>query len=62
MVIACTDDLEVNKRIYDLCRERYLICNIETRHFVIIIWRNRNQRECKDCDFEMENHRQQPKD
>ena len=28
MVIACTDDLEVNKRIYDLCRERYLICNI----------------------------------
>ncbi|TDE02929.1 precorrin-2 dehydrogenase/sirohydrochlorin ferrochelatase family protein [Flavobacterium hiemivividum] len=28
MVIACTDDLDVNKRIYDLCRERYLICNI----------------------------------
>ncbi len=28
MVIACTDDLEVNKRIYDLSRERYLICNI----------------------------------
>ncbi|SEA60097.1 precorrin-2 dehydrogenase / sirohydrochlorin ferrochelatase [Flavobacterium gillisiae] len=28
MIIACTDDLEVNKRIYDLCRERYLICNI----------------------------------
>jgi precorrin-2 dehydrogenase/sirohydrochlorin ferrochelatase len=27
MVIACTDDLEV-KRIYDLCRERYFICNI----------------------------------
>jgi|TARA_R110000851_G_scaffold234754_1_gene387238 precorrin-2 dehydrogenase/sirohydrochlorin ferrochelatase len=28
MVIACTDDLEVNKRIFTLCRERYLICNI----------------------------------
>src|SRR3970040_1449178 len=28
MVIACTDDLKVNKRIYDLSRERYLICNI----------------------------------
>ncbi|MCG9794186.1 precorrin-2 dehydrogenase/sirohydrochlorin ferrochelatase family protein [Flavobacterium algicola] len=28
MVIACTDDLKVNKRVYDLCRERYLICNI----------------------------------
>jgi precorrin-2 dehydrogenase/sirohydrochlorin ferrochelatase len=27
MVIACTDDLEVNKRI-ELCRDRYLICNI----------------------------------
>ncbi|HEX8013760.1 MAG TPA: bifunctional precorrin-2 dehydrogenase/sirohydrochlorin ferrochelatase [Flavobacterium sp.] len=28
MVIACTDDLAVNKRIYDLSRKRYLICNI----------------------------------
>jgi precorrin-2 dehydrogenase/sirohydrochlorin ferrochelatase len=28
MVIACTDDLKVNKRIYDLSRKRYLICNI----------------------------------
>jgi precorrin-2 dehydrogenase/sirohydrochlorin ferrochelatase len=28
MVIACTDDLKVNKRIYDLCRKRYLICII----------------------------------
>nr|WP_315145279.1 bifunctional precorrin-2 dehydrogenase/sirohydrochlorin ferrochelatase [uncultured Flavobacterium sp.] len=28
LVIACTDDLEVNKRVYDLCRKRYLICNI----------------------------------
>lgn len=28
MVIACTDDLEVNKRIFELCRKRYLICNI----------------------------------
>ena len=27
-VIACTDDLEVNKRVYDLCRKRFLICNI----------------------------------
>lgn len=27
-VIACTDDLKVNRRIYDLSRERYLICNI----------------------------------
>jgi precorrin-2 dehydrogenase/sirohydrochlorin ferrochelatase len=37
MVIACTDDLKVNKRIYDLCRKRYLICNIAHRHYVIII-------------------------
>ena len=28
MVIACTDDLSLNKRIYDLSRKRYLICNI----------------------------------
>ena len=28
MVIACTDDSKVNKRIYDLSRKRYLICNI----------------------------------
>jgi precorrin-2 dehydrogenase/sirohydrochlorin ferrochelatase len=28
MVIACTDDLEVNKRIFELCRDRFLICNI----------------------------------
>ncbi|SDW97911.1 precorrin-2 dehydrogenase/sirohydrochlorin ferrochelatase family protein [Flavobacterium degerlachei] len=28
MIIACTDDLEVNKRIFELCRKRYLICNI----------------------------------
>jgi precorrin-2 dehydrogenase/sirohydrochlorin ferrochelatase len=28
MVIACTDDLKVNKRVYDLSRKRYLICNI----------------------------------
>lgn len=28
MVIACTDDLKVNKRIYELARKRYLICNI----------------------------------
>lgn len=28
MVIACTDDLKVNKRVYDLARKRYLICNI----------------------------------
>ncbi|MBF7092224.1 bifunctional precorrin-2 dehydrogenase/sirohydrochlorin ferrochelatase [Flavobacterium sp. ALJ2] len=28
MVIACTDDLLVNKRIYDLSQKRYLICNI----------------------------------
>jgi precorrin-2 dehydrogenase/sirohydrochlorin ferrochelatase len=28
MVIACTDDLDVNKRIFELCRKRYLICNI----------------------------------
>ncbi|MBP4139434.1 precorrin-2 dehydrogenase/sirohydrochlorin ferrochelatase family protein [Flavobacterium geliluteum] len=28
MVIACTDDLKVNKRVFDLCRKRYLICNI----------------------------------
>ena len=28
LVIACTDDLKVNKRIHDLSRKRYLICNI----------------------------------
>jgi precorrin-2 dehydrogenase/sirohydrochlorin ferrochelatase len=28
MVIACTDDLKVNKRVYKLSRKRYLICNI----------------------------------
>lgn len=28
MVIACTDDLAVNKRVYNLSRKRYLICNI----------------------------------
>lgn len=25
LVIACTDDLKVNKRVFDLCRKRYLI-------------------------------------
>ena len=28
MVIACTDDLKINKRVYELSRKRYLICNI----------------------------------
>lgn len=28
MVIACTDNLEVNKRVFELARKRYLICNI----------------------------------
>ena len=28
LVIACTDDLKVNKRVYDLSRKRYLLCNI----------------------------------
>ena len=28
LVIACTDDLKVNKKVYDLSRKRYLICNI----------------------------------
>jgi precorrin-2 dehydrogenase/sirohydrochlorin ferrochelatase len=28
MVIACTDDLKVNKKVYDLSKKRYLICNI----------------------------------
>jgi precorrin-2 dehydrogenase/sirohydrochlorin ferrochelatase len=28
LVIACTDDLKVNKRVYNLSRKRYLICNI----------------------------------
>lgn len=28
LVIACTDNLEVNKRVFDLCRKRHLICNI----------------------------------
>jgi precorrin-2 dehydrogenase/sirohydrochlorin ferrochelatase len=39
MVIACTDDLEVNKRIFELCRDRYLICNIaDTLNYAITIW------------------------
>ncbi|SHM09630.1 precorrin-2 dehydrogenase/sirohydrochlorin ferrochelatase family protein [Flavobacterium xinjiangense] len=28
MVIACTDNLKVNKKVFDLSRKRYLICNI----------------------------------
>jgi precorrin-2 dehydrogenase/sirohydrochlorin ferrochelatase len=28
MVIACTDSLMFNKRVYELSRKRYLICNI----------------------------------
>jgi precorrin-2 dehydrogenase/sirohydrochlorin ferrochelatase len=28
MVIACTDDLAVNKSVFELSRKRYLICNI----------------------------------
>lgn len=28
MVIACTDNLKINKRVYELSRKRYLICNI----------------------------------
>ncbi|MBD0726377.1 siroheme synthase [Flavobacterium sp. L1I52] len=28
MVIACTNDLKVNRRVYTLSRKRYLICNI----------------------------------
>nr|WP_315198564.1 bifunctional precorrin-2 dehydrogenase/sirohydrochlorin ferrochelatase [uncultured Flavobacterium sp.] len=28
MVIACTDDLKINKKVYELARKRYLICNI----------------------------------
>ena len=28
LVIACTDDLKVNKRIFDLSRKRGLLCNI----------------------------------
>lgn len=28
LVIACTDNLDVNKRVYDLSRKRFLICNI----------------------------------
>lgn len=28
MIIACTDNLKLNKRIYNLSRERHLICNI----------------------------------
>lgn len=28
MVIACTDDLKVNKRVYKLAQKRFLICNI----------------------------------
>jgi precorrin-2 dehydrogenase/sirohydrochlorin ferrochelatase len=38
MVIACTDDLEVNKRILN-CADRYLICNIaDTLNYAITIW------------------------
>jgi precorrin-2 dehydrogenase/sirohydrochlorin ferrochelatase len=28
LVIACTDDYKVNKRVYELSRKKYLICNI----------------------------------
>jgi precorrin-2 dehydrogenase/sirohydrochlorin ferrochelatase len=28
MVIACTDNLKVNKKVFDLSRKRFLICNI----------------------------------
>jgi precorrin-2 dehydrogenase/sirohydrochlorin ferrochelatase len=28
MVIACTDNLKINKKVFDLSRKRYLICNI----------------------------------
>jgi precorrin-2 dehydrogenase/sirohydrochlorin ferrochelatase len=28
MVVACTDNLNVNQRVFDLARKRYLICNI----------------------------------
>jgi precorrin-2 dehydrogenase/sirohydrochlorin ferrochelatase len=28
MVIACTDNLKINKRVFELSRKRYLICNI----------------------------------
>lgn len=28
LVIACTDDSKVNKRVYELSRKKYLICNI----------------------------------
>ncbi|MFE3871473.1 bifunctional precorrin-2 dehydrogenase/sirohydrochlorin ferrochelatase [Flavobacterium sp. ZS1P70] len=28
MVIACTDNLKVNKKVFDLSRKKYLICNI----------------------------------
>jgi precorrin-2 dehydrogenase/sirohydrochlorin ferrochelatase len=28
MVIACTDNLKVNKKVFELSRKRYLICNI----------------------------------
>ena len=28
LVIACTDDLIVNKRVFDLSRKKHLICNI----------------------------------
>ncbi len=28
LVIACTDDLKVNTRVFDLSRKRFLICNI----------------------------------
>ena len=33
LVIACTNDLKVNKRVFDLCRKRHLLCNIaDTPH------------------------------
>jgi precorrin-2 dehydrogenase/sirohydrochlorin ferrochelatase len=53
MVIACTDDLKVNKRIYDLSRKDILICNIaDTPPLCDYYLRNCHQRPCENCDFD----------
>jgi hypothetical protein len=47
---ACTDDLEVNKRIFELCRDRYLICNIDTPE-LCDYYLYRDQGKCENCNF-----------
>jgi hypothetical protein len=42
MVIACTDDLKVNKGFICAENDIWFVILLTHRHYVIIIWRNRN--------------------